>query len=69
MGEAEEALVLLNWLQAHRAGVEWSDDLESPDVRVTLPRRYGDRLRLDWHASLVSAIERAKSKHTKEVSL
>ena len=59
VGEAEDALKMLDWMQLRKAGVEWEDDLEDPVARITLPRRYGERVRLGWYTNLRSAVATA----------
>lgn len=57
MGEAQEDHERMNWLAARHAGVEVEQD--DIGVRVTLPRRYGEPVRLEWCTSLRHAIDRA----------
>lgn len=57
MGEAKEDHERMNWLAARHAGVEVEQD--DIGVRVTLPRRYGEPVRLEWCTSLRHAIDRA----------
>lgn len=57
MGEAQEDHERMNWLSNRHAGVEVEQD--DIGVRVTLPRRYGEPVRLEWHTSLRCAIDQA----------
>ena len=58
MGEAEDDMARLTWMQTRAAAIEWEHDGDG--VRVTLPRRYGNPVRLEWCTSLRHAIDRAR---------
>lgn len=62
MGVAEEDLKRLDFMSVHHVDIEWENDLESPYVCVSIPRRYGNNINLGWSSSLRGAIDRAMSR-------